>query len=254
MNTSDPVLYPQPAGTTEALRQEAARARADVAQSVELLAERMSPRQVLRPLVSVPVIAGVVVGAGVWTVMVSRRALRPVAWVGGLAAAALAFASARRAVAPPRPHRPPAPAPATRTGSNDVVDLLLDQHQQVLSAFDAVRMAKPGRDRLELFSSLVELLRRHERAEQHVVHPVAAGIAGQQTQARIAEEAAADRMLASLITKGVEDRTFDAGLARLRRMVADHAAHEETHEFPVLRDSLPATRLRELAGELLRTP
>ena len=74
------------------------------------------------------------------------------------------------------------------------------------------------------------------------------------SRARVEEENAADRILASLISLGVEDQNFEAGLARLRQMVADHAEHEETEEFPVLRERIPAARRRQLAGEVFRSP
>ena len=258
MSTSDPVLYPQPAGSTEELQQEAARARADVAQTVEELAERMNLGRVVRSTVSVPVVAAVVAGAGTWVVMFRSKVLREIAWVGGLAAAGLTFATARRAVG----LRRPAPTkmavrkgpPAARTGLNDVVDVLLDQHREIIAAFDRVRDAAAGQDRLEAFAGLVQLLRHHERVEQRVVHSELAAFAGEMARARVEEETAADRMLASLISLGVGDRNFDAGLARLQQMVADHAEHEETEEFPLLRERVPARRRRQLAGEVIRSP
>jgi len=258
MRTSDPDLYPQPAGTTEGLRQEAARARDDVAQTIELLAERMTrmtPRRVLRSSVTVPVVAAVVAGVGTWVTMLRSRVVREIAWVGGLTAATLTFAAARRVLAPRGPalREPEIRTPAVRTGLNDVVDVLLDQHREILVAFDRVRDAA-GQDRLELFLALVQLLRHHERVEQRVVHPELAAFAGEVARARVEEENAADRMLASLISIGVTDKTFDAGFARLRQMVVDHAAHEETEEFPLLRERIPAERRRQLAGEVFRSP
>jgi len=258
MSTSDPVLYPQPAGTTEGLRQEAARARDDVAQTIELMAERMTrmtPRRALRSSATVPVVAAVVAGVGTWVTMLRSRVVREIAWVGGLTAATLTFAAARRVVAPRGPalREPEIRTPAVRTGLNDVVDVLLDQHREILVAFDRVRDAA-GQDRLELFSALVQLLRHHERVEQRVVHPELAAFAGEVARARVEEENAADRMLASLISIGVTDRTFDSGFARLRQMVVDHAAHEETEEFPLLRERIPAERRRQLAGEVFRSP
>src|SRR5262245_27618705 len=128
MSTSDPVLYPQPAGSTAALQQEAARARADVAQTVEELAERMTPGRLIQKPVTVPVAAAGVAGVGTWVTMFRSRVLREIAWVGGLAAAALAFATARRAFGsrrpPPAASRPVVRKPAVRTGLNDVVDVL----------------------------------------------------------------------------------------------------------------------------------
>jgi len=258
MSTSDPDLYPQPAGTTEGLRQEAARARDDVAQTIELLAERMTrmtPRRALRSSATVPVVAAVVAGVGTWVTMLRSRVVREIAWVGGLTAATLTFAAARRVLAPRGPalREPEIRTPAVRTGLNDVVDVLLDQHREILVAFDRVRDAA-GQDRLELFSALVQLLRHHERVEQRVVHPELAAFAGEVARARVEEENAADRMLASLISIGVTDRTFDSGFARLRQMVVDHAAHEETEEFPLLRERIPAERRRQLAGEVFRSP
>lgn len=260
MSTSDPVLYPQPAGTTEGLRQEAARARDDVAQTIELLTERMTrlaPRRVLRSSVTVPVVAAVVAGMGTWVTMLRSRVVREIAWVGGLTAATLTFAAARRVVAPRGPatavREPEIRTPAVRTGLNDVVDVLLDQHREILVAFDRVRDAA-GQDRLELFSALVQLLRHHERVEQRVVHPELAAFADEVARARVEEEGAADRLIASLISIGVTDKTFDAGFARLRQMVVDHAAHEETEEFPLLRERISAQRRRQLAGEVFRSP
>jgi Hemerythrin HHE cation binding domain len=258
MSTSDPVLYPQPAGTTEGLRQEAARARDDVAQTIELLAERMTPSRVLRSSVTVPVVAAVVAGVGTWVTMLRSRVVREIAWVGGLTAATVAFAAARRVVAPRGPaaalREPELRTPAVRTGLNDVVDVLLDQHREILAAFDRVRDAAAGQDRLEVFAALVQLLRHHERVEQRVVHPELAAFADEVARARVEEENAANRMLASLISIGVTDKTFDSGFARLRQMVVDHAAHEETEEFPLLRERIPAGRRRQLAGEVFRSP
>ena len=260
MSTSDPVLYPVPAGSTEALQQDAARARADVAQTVEELAERMTPGRLVQPSVTVPVGAAVVAGVGTWVTMGRSRVLREIAWVGGLAAAALAFATARRVVGSRRPATalpgPPVPTgpPAVRTGLNDVVDVLLDQHREIIAAFDRVRDAAPGQDRLETFAALVQLLRHHERVEQRVVHPELAEFADGVARARVEEETAADHMLASLISIGVDDRNFDPGLARLQQMVVDHAEHEETEEFPLLRAKVSPARRRELAGEVFRSP
>jgi Hemerythrin HHE cation binding domain/Protein of unknown function (DUF3618) len=251
VSTSDPVPYPAESGSTEALRQEAARNRADLVRTVELLADRARPERLARPAVTVPAVAGLVGGLGVWVSMVRHRLLRQVAWVGGFGAAVLAFATARRAMAP-RLVR----APMARGPEEDVVDLLLAQHREIVAAFDLVRDV-PDEERTEAFAVLVELLRRHERAEQRVVHPVVrvlAEEAGVIAEARVEEEKAADRMLASLITNGVADKNLDAGLARLQQMVQDHAAQEESEEFALLRGHVPADQLRRMAGQVRRSP
>ena len=118
------------------------------------------------------------------------------------------------------------------------MDVLLDQHREIIAAFDRVRNAAARQDRIEAFAALVQLLRHHERVEQRVVHPELAAFTDEVARARVEEENAADRMLASLISLGVDDQNFDAGLARLQQMVADHAEHEEAEEFPVLRERI----------------
>ena len=254
MSTSDPVPNPVHDSSTEALRQEAARNRADLARTVEVLADRARPNRLARPAAVVPVVAGLVGGLGAWVLLARNRMLRQFGWVGGLAGAALAFATARRVMAP-RPVR----ARLAADAGEDVVDLMLAQHLEIVAAFDMVRDA-PEPDRTEMFAVLVDLLRRHERAEQRVVHPVVRTIAdeaggpGAVADARIEEENAADELLASLIANGVADQNFDAGLARLQQMVQDHAAHEESEEFALLRSHLPADRLRRMAGQVRRSP
>jgi len=254
MSTSDPVLHPAEQGGAEAVRQEAARTRADLAHTVGVLAQRTRPTMLARPAVVVPVLAGLVSGVGVWASMARNRLLKQIAWVGGLGAAVLAFASTRRALV-----ARPVPAPLTGTGGEDAVDLLLAQHREIVAAFDLVRDVYDD-ERVEAFAVLVHMLYRHERAEQRVVHPVVRTIADQGgapeavAEARVEEEKAADRMLASLIANGVADQNFDAGLARLQQMVQDHAEYEEAEEFPLLRSNIPADRLRRMAGQIRRSP
>jgi hypothetical protein len=251
VSTSDPVLYPAEAGSTEAIRQEAARDRLDLARTVELLADRVRRRQLVGPRTVAPIVTAGVCGLGVGVSMAISRRLRPLAFIGGLGAAAIGFAGARRVMAPG-----PATPAAEWNGTDDVVDLLLAQHREITSAFATVRDSS-GQDRTEAFAALVEQLRHHERAEQAAVHPVLRAVngeAGEVAEARVEEEKAADRALASLISKGAGDPGFDAELAAFQRMVQDHADHEESREFPLLRDLLSADELRRMAAQVQRTP
>ena len=247
----DPVLSPAEPGDTEALRQEAARSRAEVARTVEQLADRVRPDRLVRPAIVVPVVAGVVAGLGVWASLARNRMMRQIAWLGGIGAGTLAFATARRGMV-----RRPVRTALDLLDQPDVIDVLLAEHRRILAAFDAVSEADEH-ERLDAFATLVDLLRRHERAEQAVVHPALRDVTDEATaiaQARVDEEEAADGMLASLIAGGVDDPNFDAGLARLQQMVRDHAEHEESQEFPLLRGRLPADQLRRMAGQVRRNP
>jgi hemerythrin superfamily protein len=254
MSMPDPVLSPADPGDTEALRQEAARSRAEVARTVEQLADRVRPTRLVRPAMVVPVVAGVVAGLGVWVSLARTRMMRQIAWLGGIGAGTLAFATARRGMGRDSVRRPW--TALDLLDQPDVIDVLLAEHRRIMAAFDAVRDADED-ERLDAFATLVDVLRRHERAEQSVVHPAVRDMTDEataMTQARVDEEAAAEEMLASLIANGVDDPNFDAGLARLQQMVRDHAEHEESQEFPLLRGQLPADQLRRMAGQVRRNP
>jgi hypothetical protein len=248
VSLSDPILYPARHDTAEGLRQEALRTRTELANTVAALSERLSPRRAVRPGVVIPIVAGAVV-------LAALRRIPAVGALAGLGASAATAAALRW-----RERRWTAGAARSRRGSgfatgggSDVVAVLRGQHRRIERGFAAVFAAR-GSDRLEAFSSLVNLLRHHERVEQEFVHPLLQSFAPDVADASLAEELAAGRGLASLISRGVDDPGFEPDLVRLRSMVADHAAHEESREFPVLRRQLASARLRDLGGQVRWSP
>jgi hemerythrin superfamily protein len=138
----------------------------------------------------------------------------------------------------------------TAAQDQDVVELLLDQHDQIKSLFSQVSTAQ-GTTKRELFESLVRLLAVHESAEEEVVHPTARrkiDAGDQVVDSRLHEENEAKHALAELYEMGVDDPKFDSKFAALKNAVTEHAMHEETEEFPHLRQSVPADQLRRMAG------
>lgn len=138
----------------------------------------------------------------------------------------------------------------TDTRQQNVVDLLLEQHEQIRELFTKVQKAR-GKRKEELFSDLVRLLAVHETAEEEVVHPMArrevpngAGV----VDARLTEESQAKDELVALYDLGVDHPEFDAKFAALADSVQKHAAHEESDEFPGLRRALSAEDLKKMAG------
>jgi hemerythrin superfamily protein len=125
---------------------------------------------------------------------------------------------------------------------NDVVDLLLRQHEEIKSLFSEVENAAPE-DKAEAFQRLVRLLAVHETAEEEIVHPYARrklDHGGDLVDERLAEENAAKDMLTQMERAGVDDPQFAVNLATLRKAVTEHAEAEEREEFP---------KLRQAAGE-----
>jgi hypothetical protein len=286
MTTSDPVLYPIPQTQAESIRQDAARARLDLAETIEALVARLNARrQIVRKISSAgrrtaPAWA---VGAGAASVAIVAGLVRPGAritdrlpWAaGGVAAVAgvVAYVAVDRRTGPNRQSRRgrraeviasaspavvTAAAPrrpdvlATRWARDDVIDVLLDQHRQIDGMFERVRSTE-GEARREAFAALVDFLHRHERAEQEIVHPVLAELdasAARLVADRRDEEGTADRSIASLIRRGVDNSRFAADLDELHDQVHAHAANEEAIEFPLLRARVPVDRLRNMANQV----
>lgn len=143
---------------------------------------------------------------------------------------------------------------------SDVVDVLLNQHEEARALFVRV-LGSSGKEKTEVFAVLVETLQKHERAEQLVVHPVLAEITAATPDPLddgvadeiLAEERAADLQIEQLIAMGVDDANFDNLLAEFQGAVLAHAAHEEEHEFPLLRKHLDATRLQTMGASVNRS-
>lgn len=139
----------------------------------------------------------------------------------------------------------------TNAGSDqDVVDLLVDQHEQIKRLFAEVSAATGDRKR-DLFHDLVRLLAVHESAEEQVVHPTAKRrIADGESviAARLEEEDQAKHTLAELYDLGVDHPDFDMRLRKFADDVLRHATAEETEEFIQLRQNLRPDELTRMAG------
>lgn len=161
----------------------------------------------------------------------------------------------------PKPPRPAKRVPAVPAADvavvrglmddrEDVVELLLNQHEQIAGLFTELADAR-GAPRRGMFTQLMRLIAAHETIEQELVHPLArarltdgdAVIA-----ARIEEEDQAERDLGELYALGTEHDDFTTKLANLRDAVIEHAELEEEEEFDHIRDYVPAAELRRLVA------
>jgi len=133
--------------------------------------------------------------------------------------------------------------------TEDVVDLLLDQHARIEELF-LLAAGAGGRTRADAFAELVRLLAVHETAEEEIIHPLSRTLPGDNdamVDERLREERAAKETLAALIDGGVDSPGFETGIMLLRTSVLEHARYEERYEFPRLRRHVPPDRLRQLA-------
>ncbi|MFJ4539859.1 hemerythrin domain-containing protein [Streptomyces tibetensis] len=136
------------------------------------------------------------------------------------------------------------------TGENDdVVTLLMQQHNHIRDLFAEVENAAPD-DRAETFRRLVRLLAVHETAEEEVVHPAARRLfpdGAQVVDDRLEEERAAKEKLSRLDDMNPEDAGFMPALRELRADVLQHAASEEQYEFPRVRENADGQQLARMA-------
>lgn len=263
MSISDPVHYPLPINTAEGAAQDAVRIRTELSETLAELGSRWQPvtyarRRAVRRTPALMMITGGLVAAG--ALRRRPRSARSPGSVAGAAGLALLTGGAlwprHRAaggvlpsmVARPRDVLPPSPP------GGDVVDVLITQHRHILRTFDRVTRAHSATARREAFAALVELLHRHEKSEQTVVHAAmrrAGGATAQAAEEREAEERQADRLIANIASRGVKDRDFDRLFGQLKAAVKHHAEREESVEFPLLRRSLPDDVRRSMANQVL---
>ncbi len=138
----------------------------------------------------------------------------------------------------------------THVQQKDVVDVLLEQHNEIKTLFNQVANAR-GEHKRELFEDLTRLLAVHESAEEEVVHPVARRTLdnGEQVvERRLQEEDQAKHTLAELYDLGVDHPDFDSRFSMLAQAVLAHATQEENAELRYLRQYVPAERLQRMAG------
>jgi hemerythrin superfamily protein len=122
--------------------------------------------------------------------------------------------------------------------ASDVIEFLLNQHQQVRGLLDDV-LATTGEERQRYFDTVREMLARHETAEEMIVRPLTKKAPGGEevAQGRMDEENEAKEVLADLEKMDVDSPAFTQRFTEFRRSVLEHAEHEETQEFPLLRQN-----------------
>jgi len=134
----------------------------------------------------------------------------------------------------------------------DVVDVLLSQHDEIRRMCSAVQRAT-GDEKQELFKALELFVHVHEEGERRVVRTAvrnSGGIGDEVGRACALEEEGIGRAVAELHDRTVDHPDFDGLFAHLQQALADHNAHEERDEFPLLRRYVPVDRLHMMAGEL----
>jgi len=135
--------------------------------------------------------------------------------------------------------------------TDDVVEFLRGQHNQIKDMFDDVLHASGSKAREKAFVDLRQMLAVHETAEEMVVHPRARqDIQGGDVivDARLREEHEAKEQLAALEDMDIDSQEFLDELILFKAAVIDHAEREETEEFDRLQRNLEADDLKKMVS------
>ncbi len=140
----------------------------------------------------------------------------------------------------------------TTTDNQNVVEVLLAQHDRIRTMFEEFSTA-PLSQQQERFDQLRRFLAVHETAEELVTHPRVRMAEGGNAivDARLEEETASKKLLATLDGMSLEDADFPARFQELQDAVLAHAEAEEREEFPLLRAEADQKQLEKMAAALI---
>lgn len=142
-------------------------------------------------------------------------------------------------------------AKAAQLPEGDVIRILLEQHARIKDLFRDLKSAT-GEHRQQAFDELRALLAVHETAEEMVLRPVSADVAGTSvTDARNDEEAEANKVLAELEDMDVTSAGFATKLAAFEQSVSEHAEKEEKEEFPPVLASCDEDKRASMGRKLM---
>jgi len=136
----------------------------------------------------------------------------------------------------------------------DVVARLLKDHQEVKQMFSRMDQAGPAKAK-DMFWDLTNELVRHEVAEEEIVYPeVRKAIPNGRrlADARIKEQAEAEKLLAEMEKAGPDDPKFAKRLEKLQKAVLQHAEKEEKLIFEPLEERVEHDRLVQLGDRYER--
>ena len=137
--------------------------------------------------------------------------------------------------------------------TTDALELLKDQHDEVLALFDRIDEAADDDEKLELFTELADKLAAHSAIEAKDVYP---SVLSDETCDLLLESTeehlAAKRTLADLLDMSPDDDHWEAKLTVLEEQIRHHAKDEEEGElFPKVRGAFSVDELAAIGNDLI---
>ena len=137
---------------------------------------------------------------------------------------------------------------------HDVVDVLTEDHHQVLDLIGTISEIPDAEQRRDLVDSVIAELVRHSIAEEMFVYPAMRDHLADGDELvghDIEEHQELEQTMKALEGADASGLEFNELLDTLEEQLRHHASDEESEQFPKLREQLPADTLVELGRKVV---
>jgi hemerythrin-like domain-containing protein len=156
---------------------------------------------------------------------------------------------------PPETHSDKELEMTETAAQRDVVDLLTEDHHEVLDLLQQIKASTGAEERRDLADTVISELVRHSVAEEMYVYPAMRRHLPNGEEAvehDIKEHKEIESTLKKLEGADADGAEFTELLVRLETVLRDHVQDEEAEQFPLLRAHVPHADLVEI-GEKVET-
>src|SRR4051812_32464614 len=137
--------------------------------------------------------------------------------------------------------------------SQNVLDLLIADHQEVTGLVEQLLQTADGDQRRELADTIIGQLVRHSVAEETIVYPAIRKFLAdgeESVKHDIEEHKQLEQLMKEMEGFPVGDAGFLELVGRLKEVLADHVSDEEQEQFPQLRADIPVDQLEKMGMEV----
>ncbi|MEI2642751.1 MAG: hemerythrin domain-containing protein [Candidatus Nanopelagicales bacterium] len=143
--------------------------------------------------------------------------------------------------------------PHTDPQSQDVLDLLMQEHREVEALLDQISQPEQNPDSRDTADRVIAMLVKHSVAEEMYVYPVMEQYlpnGKQDVEHDKQEHQELEELLKQLEGLAPEEDGFAQCVSKIQEVLNDHVHDEEDEQFPRLREAVPADTLVDLRGKV----
>lgn len=143
--------------------------------------------------------------------------------------------------------------PHTDPQSQDVFDLLMQEHREVEALLDQIIQPEQNPDSRDTADRVIAMLVKHSVAEEMYVYPVMEQYlpnGKQDVEHDKQEHQELEELLKQLEGLAPEEDGFAQCVSKIQEVLNDHVHDEEDEQFPRLREAVPADTLVDLRGKV----